>query len=236
MTADALAGLRCLYSDETGNLDLDDIDRPHLGYAVAVTDDPLSLHRAMLTVRYRLLIEGRQISGRNAGRSYFHATDDSPATRREVFAALAGVGGLRLYFAYVDKRDLLEMAADAHALYAALASAAYGAALSAGEGMGYDALLVMADRIPLQRGKSRVVAPIKRMLGDALGASGVRYTFTDASSESDLGLQAADYCCWAFQRDLAGVDSEPALALLPCLRAVVRLGKDDLRDYPFGRA
>lgn len=213
----------------------------------ALIHEPVRIATALSELRTRLIADPyfhgvpslKAASGKTA--LLFHAKDDAPEIRREVFRLLREHRGVEIYAAFRRKNTLANE----------LKHSFERTGQKPGSEHTYDELVtaIFQNRLHLpdenhivfaRRGKSdRNVA-----LTNALEQAKLRFdlkwkkgidrpVFVSSSTPSErLGLQVADYYLWALQRALERQEWRYFDYLGPAFRLV--LDRDDTRRHPYG--
>jgi hypothetical protein len=183
-----------LFFDESGNLDFSPNGSRHFCFGVLTLRDPGPLTAALTRLRYSLIEQGLELE-------CFHATEDRQAVRNQVFEALAEVGGFEVDLLLADKRTMHPALRDPFEFYCRHGHVIMEAALDRVRHLD-DTIVVITDTVPLQRERKAVAkafrTAIRRSLGDR------HFNIVHHASAAHAGLQAVDYCTWAFQRKLRG--------------------------------
>lgn len=183
-----------LFFDESGNLDFSPNGSRHFCFGVLTLRDPGPLTAALTRLRYSLLEQGLELE-------CFHATEDRQAVRDRVFAALAEVGGFELDLLVADKRTMHPALRDPFEFYCRLGHVIVEAALERVRHVD-ETIVVITDTVPLQRDRKAVAKTFRTAIRKSLGDRD--FTILHHPSAAHAGLQAVDYCTWAFQRKLRG--------------------------------
>lgn len=216
-----------LFFDESGNLDFSPSGSRHFCFGVLSLDDPGPLSAALTQLRYELMAEGLELER-------FHATDDRQAVRDRVFAVLAEVGGFEVDLLVADKHDMHPALRDPFEFYCRHGQAIMEAALDRAR-EGKERIAVITDTLPLHRERKALGKAFRMAIRKSLDER--PFCIVHHASGSHAGLQAVDYCTWAFQRMLRG-DSRSFALIQPWVRTVwwatgVGTQKSDLPSYPF---
>jgi hypothetical protein len=199
-----------LFFDESGNLDFSANGSRFYFFGVLTACDPGPLTLAFSRLRYAMLEEGLELEG-------FHAAEDTHAVRARVFATLEEVGGFEVDVLVAEKRRL---GADLHEpfeFYALLGHVLLEAVLRRLERTG-ERIVVVTDRLPLQRHRRAAEKAFKSAIRDTLGER--PFSIVHHASAAHCGLQAADYCTWAVQRLWHRGDARAYERIRPWLRTV----------------
>lgn len=187
-----------MYADETGNLDYQQHAGAsrYFGIATAVIRDHATALNEALSLRVELHAAGMPLN-----KGYFHATDDSHPTRKQVFALIGDQGWqfdatmLNKANAYDHVRKegevrLYKMAWHLHFKYVAPAVAKPG-----------DRLFVIAATLGTNARKRAFEAALYDVCR-VQGPYGRSVQVCHWPASTSWGLQVADYAAWAVQRKL----------------------------------
>lgn len=178
--------------------------------------DPVSLQTAFDDLRSRLMndpyfkdVPSMQVSGRKTALA-FHAKDDLPEVRREVFALLRGLNVLRFFAVVTDKMSVLEYARQQNErdpayryqpneLYDFLVRRLFKDRLH--QAGGYEIMFS-------KRGASDRTAALRNALEAARQRFATQWSISSHAPMNVMagtplthaGLQAVDYFTWALQR------------------------------------
>lgn len=197
------------YLDESGDLNFSPTGSRYYLYTALAVRRPLPLHDDMLRAKYSIVLAGGDLSRSHSTNDFFHATEDAPVTREAAYGVLrAHSHELRVYSCVADKAALPDGMQDQAAFYSRIAGELVGGVLRdeyVREPYGH--VCVLLDRIPVHKKRSAVLGSIKRRVKISAMERGASYNVRPMESQSDFGLQAADYCSWAiYQQRTNGVD------------------------------
>ncbi|HEX8695402.1 MAG TPA: DUF3800 domain-containing protein [Longimicrobium sp.] len=198
----------CLFFDESGNLDFSPNGSRYYLFGVLSTADPAPLTVALTELRYQMLGEGLELE-------CFHAAEDTQAVRSRVFARITEVGGFELDVLVADKRRMRAELHDPLEFYSCLAPALLDAVLRR-HADGGERLVVVTDRLPLQRHRNAAEKSIKSAIRNTLGAR--PFSVVHHTSAAHALLQVVDYCTWAVQRKWHRGDGRSYELIRPWIR------------------
>lgn len=210
--------------------------------------DPQALEREMATLRANLLADpyfvGVPSMQPQAGKTAvaFHAKDDLPEVRREVFTLLRNIPGMRFFAVVTDKRRVLEYVRQRN-----LRQPSYR--YHPNELYDYLVRRLFRDRLHKDdgyticfatRGKADRTAALKQALDQARrnfyskkGIAGNAPVQLQAGAPAQFaGLQAVDYFLWALQRLYEMGEERYVLYLWNAFRLVHDI--DDTRQAGYG--
>jgi hypothetical protein len=178
---------------------------------VLTLDDPGPLSAALTRLRYALMADGLELER-------FHATDDRQAVRDRVFAVLAEVGGFEIDLLVADKHEMHPELRDPFEFYCRHGQAIMEAALDRPRHAS-EHIAVITDTLPLQRERKALGKAFRMAIRKSLDEQS--FCIVHHGSGSHAGLQAVDYCTWAFQRMLKG-DGRAYALVEPWVKSVWR--------------
>ena len=151
-----------------------------------------------------------EISKSHQNNDYFHATEDSLMTRSMVFDRLTEHhADFRVYSVIVQKNKANPSIRDPKDFFSLVFKRLISEVIKSEKVTETrEHLLIMTDRIPVQRKRSAVIAALKASVKNELAGSGTSYSVRQMDSKSDYGLQAADYASWAVYRKWTNGDTE----------------------------
>jgi len=178
------------FFDESGNLDFSPNGSRYYFFGLLTTRDPAPLSVALTRLRYELLAEGLELEN-------FHAAEDTQSVRGRVFQRITEVGGFELDVLVADKRRFRPELHDALEFYSCLANVLLDAVLRR-HAQGSDRLVVVTDRLPLQRHRKAAEKAFKSAIRNTLAER--PFSIVHHASSAHALLQVVDYCTWAVQR------------------------------------
>lgn len=210
-----------MYLDESGNLDFKQSGTPFFLMTCVVATRPFNSADAMRELRYDLMEKGMDIQK-------FHACDDKNEVRKSVYRILSAQNcNYRVYSVYVDKSEVPDEMRTPESVYSKVFSLLLDEIYRAEGIINLEGIVVITDRLPKDATKRQVVKPLKRYMKEKFQARHIPYVLMHHDSASDMNLQAADYYCWAAQRDLAQDKRWPMCAVYPFFR---RVGKVEFKE------
>lgn len=220
------------YLDEAGDFNFSPTGTRYYIYTALATDNPLPLNDEMLRAKYLLLLNNLPFSKSHEKNDYFHATEDTPLTRKLSFDAIVKhLDSFRVYSIVIQKNKTNPSIRDQRLFFSMIMSNLLEDVVSCAQvARCYDHICILTDRIPVQKKSAAVIGSIKKNpkapLGDATG-----YTLTPMDSKSDFGLQAADYCSWAIYRAWTNGDRLFADRIRPCIKREVDFFRSGTTEY-----
>lgn len=192
-----------VYLDEAGDTYFGDSGTRFFLYTgLVLTGEGFPLHRALLECRYATIAAQGRFSNSHEHNDYFHATEDSLATRERVFSTLRKHSNdARGYAAIIEKAALAPNRQTPEELFKTAAKSLIGALVDTETRIAsYSHISIMLDSIPVQKKRKAIIGTLKRALATVLEGTGMTFTVMPMASKSDLALQAVDYYAWALYR------------------------------------
>lgn len=185
-----------VFMDESGNFDFSSKGSDYFVLSAVYTEDPCTSAAALQALKYDLL----------AARSpdlEFHATNNTPGTRRRVSDVIADLGStIAVHTLFVDKHLAHPKVQSEVAILAVLGKAMGRWLAKAAIQDHHDQLILVFDSV--LTGKKQDA--FKSELKPALKALGIPYHLTFHPVKSDLNGQIADYYSWAWFRRIEHKD------------------------------
>ena len=201
MEGDAEKQLPPLYTfvDEGGNLDFSPTGTKYFTITSATVARPFPLEADLSELRFDLLERGVELE-------YFHATEDLQKTRNEVFALIqANVHRYRVDSVIVEKRKTGPALQELDQFYPRMLGYLLRYLVNGTDWTKWSELVVVTDRIPINKKKKAVEKAIKKTLAKVLPGN-IRYRLLHWDSKSTINLQVADYFNWAIYKKWAAKD------------------------------
>ena len=157
------------------------------------TTRPFRFEQPLLDCRFDLLEAGVDIE-------YFHAAEDRQAVRDLVFAKIAEAkADLRIDSVIVEKCKTGPALREDTRFYPRMMGYLLRYVLSQPLHEPVQEVIVITDRIPVNKKRGAISKAVKQVLADMLPRE-VGYRVWHHDSKSCMGLQVADYCNWAIYR------------------------------------
>lgn len=207
------------FFDESGNLDFSPNGSRYYFFGLLTTGDPAPLTVALTSLRYELLAEGLELEN-------FHAAEDTQAVRKRVFERIMEVGGFDMDVLIADKRCFHPALHDAVEFYSCLANVLLDAVLRR-HADGDERLVVITDRLPLQRHRKAAEKAFKSAIRNTLGDR--QFSIVHHASSAHALLQVVDYCTWAVQRKWHRGDSRSFDLIAGTIRSIYEACGEDCR-------
>ncbi len=177
-----------VHLDESGDLRFSPRASRFYIFAVTWTYDPQPLAQHLTTLRLGLVKHGHNIPG-------FHATDDRPAHRLSVLAALRASAGWNYAAVVIEKAKVHPSLYDPTQFYPRFAAMPLKFVFRGRRLPATDRVLIYTDRLPPNTHHKPVEKAIKLQCGAEL--SGVPFHVFHHPATSNAWLQVTDYCAWA---------------------------------------
>lgn len=188
-----------LYLDEAGNFDFSERGSRYYILTCVAMKRPFRHIEPLFAIKYDL-IEARRVARHATNYFEFHASEDSQSTRDLVFDCIKShLSAFDIYCGIFDKRTIPAEARDPQFLYASMFQWVMGQ-ISLHYAANASHVIVTTDTIPVKKRSSALRQTLKSSMNDVIVPLGMVYDLYHHSSESDINLQIADYCCWAIQR------------------------------------
>lgn len=194
---------RCAYIflDEAGNFDFSPKGTRYFVLTSVSTRRPFAAHGPLDDYKHDCLEFGLDSE-------YFHCADDNARVRGRVFELIAGhLDGLCIDSLVVEKAMTDPALREDRRFYPEMLGYLLGFVLPREIESGADEVIVITDRIPVQKKRQAIEKAIQQSLARMLPA-GMKYRILHHTSRSHYGLQVADYCCWAVFRKLQRGETE----------------------------
>lgn len=185
-----------LFFDESGNLDFSCNGSRYFCFGALTLRDPGPLSAGLTRLRYEFLEQGLDLQN-------FHAAEDRQVIRNRVFGVLAEVGGFEVDLLVADKRRAPAELRDPFEFYRHLGYALVDGVLARFRHLA-EPIVVITDSLPIHRERKALAKAFRGAIRDSLGER--PFSIVHHASAAHAGLQAVDYCTWAFQRRLRGDD------------------------------
>jgi len=182
-----------VFLDESGNFDFSRGGTKYFVLTSLSKERPFAAYQELAELKYDLIEKGE-------GLEYFHASENQQHIRDAVFEIIqTHMGGIRLDSVVVEKRKLWPAWRAPEKFYARMLGYLLRHLLDKCEADKYQQVVVITDRLPLNKKRGAVEKSIKKTLAEML-PGGVRYRLLHHDAKSNFDLQIVDYCCWAIYR------------------------------------
>jgi len=181
-----------LFIDEGGNLDFSPTGSKYFTLTSVIIPRPFPFESAFTELRFDLL--------HTADIEYFHATEDRQAVRDQVFGIIQQhLAKLCIDTLIVEKAKVHPTLQPEARFYPAVLGDHLRHVIGQLIPAAYSSLVVITDRIPINKKRRNVEKSVKEVLATDLPGF-VTYRILHHESKSCAGLQVADYINWAIFR------------------------------------
>jgi len=213
-----------IFLDEAGNLDFSTGGTRYFLLSSVTKERPFHAYKELTELRYDLVELGMNIE-------YFHAAEDTQATRNRVFDIIRrNLAGIRVDSLVVEKRKTAPELRTEERFYPEMLGHLLRGVVSTFEMAQYAEVIVFTDRIPVQRKRQAVEKAVKTTLTRML-PQGVRYRVLHHASKSNFDLQIADYCNWAVYRKWDRADERSYQLIRPVVQSEFDIFRNENRTY-----
>lgn len=182
-----------IFLDEAGDLNFSPSGTKYFVITSLTKRRPFEAYKALTELKYDLIELGVNIE-------YFHAAEDQQATRNRVFDIVAAhLAEVRLDSLVVEKCKTGPSLRAEVRFYPEMLGHLLKYVIRSVDLKNVKEIIIVTDRIPVERKREAVEKAIKQTLAAMLPA-GVRYRVLHHQSKSNLDLQIVDYCNWAIYR------------------------------------
>jgi hypothetical protein len=179
--------------DEAGNLDFSPNGTKYFCLSSVTCIRPFGWESSLLEVKNDVLESDLDICG-------FHASEDRQATRDKAFAVISThLSQFRIDSLVVEKRKTQPHLQKIEKFFPQMIGYLVQYIWEQFKDSGHKEIIVMTDRIPVNKKRDAVEKSIKQTLSAVL-PKGNRYSIFHHPSYSSVSLQVADYCNWAIFR------------------------------------
>lgn len=181
-----------VFIDEGGNLDFGPNGSRFFSLTSIMMPRPFPFEAQFTELRFDLLP--------TADIEYFHATNDRQAVRDQVFAIIQQhLHRLRVDALIVEKSKIHPSLWPDSRFYPHVLGEHLRHVVAQLDPRSFSSIVVITDRIPINRKRQAVEKAVKETLAAVLPAS-ITYRVLHHDSKSCAGLQVADYVNWAILR------------------------------------
>lgn len=200
-----------LFLDEGGDLNFSPTGSTYFTITSVAVTRPFVMDVPLTELRFDLLESGLDLQK-------FHAAEDRQAVRDQVFAIIAQhLKSVRVDSVIVDKCKTGPSVREDAQFYPRMLGYLLKYVLDErGLGLQWSDIIVITDRIPINRKRAAIEKAVKTTL-QAMLPAGAKYKLLHHESKSCCGLQIADYFNWAIFRAWERGDYR---SLTPIIRAV----------------
>jgi hypothetical protein len=186
--------------DESGNFDFSPSGSKYLIMTCVVSKMPFEHINDLYNIKCQCLIDG--IDENNHKHSHrFHASEDNQNTRDAVYSIITRYApNFSIYSVVVQKNRTNPSLRERAEIYRRVFEWLIDSAVKGELTETINSVVVVTDSSPFKKKKDDLKSAMKKYLKEVLKTQGIDYRLYQHSSESDMNLQVADYCCWAIQR------------------------------------
>jgi len=182
-----------VFIDESGNFDFSETGTRHLVLSAAICYRPIRSSTKMLDLKYSRYASGYNTPG-------FHASQDRPNTRNEVFKVISAIKSIEVFTTIIRKREFAQSGLTPQDIYHS-----FGIELAEqlhGKTSGRQVVFIFDKAF-----KAKEEAALFGTLKTRLATFETQYLIYFQNVSKDLNAQIADYVAWAnfvcFERENA---------------------------------
>ena len=185
-------GCTYVFLDEAGDLGFNNNGSRYFVLTAISMKRPFPVVDALDTYKHNCL----EAFEHRLDQEFFHCTDDNRYVRKRVFDLIVTeLHGIRIDCLVVEKRKTGPALREDKRFYPKMLGYLLKYVLpQVGE-----KVIIITDRIPVKKKRQAIEKGVKRTLAEMLPPE-AKYRILHHESRSHLGLQVADYCCWAVFR------------------------------------
>ncbi len=198
--------MKCLYIfvDESGNLDFSQKGTKHFVLSAITAVAPIDSSNKLQKLKYDLLADG---TGGNQF-EYFHASEDTQATRDKVFEIISKMDSIKINYIVAEKRKTNPKYHNSN-FYSLLGSALTKYLLIKYKKSEYQKIVIVFDQALSKKEQNNFLKEVKPKLKEI----GTPYAIYFHKMISDFNGQIADYCAWAKYVSLERGEMRPLEAI-----------------------
>ncbi len=199
-----------LFLDEGGNFDFSSKGTKYFTMTSVLNFRPFETSNSLDALRYDFIEKGLNIE-------YFHASEDRQVVRDKVFDIIcADLMRFKVDCVIAEKPKAEPSLRPPDKFYTEMLSRLLGCVLKEVSLEKVSEVIVITDKIPIQKKRKTVEKIIKHMLAAVLPKN-VPYRLLHHSSKSASGLQIADYFNWAIFRAWESGDQRSLKRIAPVI-------------------
>ena len=185
-------GCTYIFLDESGNFDFSPKGTRYFLLTAVSMKRPFPVFDALDTYKHDCLEDFEH----RLDQEFFHCTEDNEHVRKRVFDLIAtDLHGIRIDCLVVEKSKTVPVLREDKRFYPQMLGYLLKYVLpQVGE-----KVIIITDKIPVNKKRQAIEKGVKRKLAEMLPPE-AKYCILHHESRSHLGLQVADYCCWAVFR------------------------------------
>lgn len=203
-----------VFLDESGDFDFGEQGSTYFVVTAVTMHRPVEIDSAFSEYRYESLESGYDTE-------YFHCAKDKPAVRERIFGIIAAhCDRMRIDYLLARKAKTELSLRPVARFYPRMVGTLLTKVIPGAHAGDGRRTVIITDRIPVKRTRRVVERGIREALPSAV-RRGFGYDIHHHESRSHFGLQVADYCCWAIQRERTKGDGRYFKLIEPALRHAI---------------
>ena len=210
-----------LFLDEGGDLNFSKTGTKYFTLSCISKTRPFEAFKELNDLKYDLMESG------SVELEYFHASEDRQNVRDKVFDIInKNFIDSKIDSVIVQKNKTHPKIQDEDRFYTDMFGYLTQHVLKNTNLTDYSKIIIITDRIPINKKRNAIEKGLKLMLAKMLSSS-ISYTILHHTSKSNFDLQLADYCNWAIYRKWDRVD-------LRSYNIIKKYIRSELDIYEFG--
>lgn len=182
-----------IFVDEGGNLDFTSKGSKYFSLTALSKIRPFTIYEPLVNLKYDLWEKGVEFE-------YFHATEDSYLTRKEVFDLLSNnLSKFVIDCIIVEKCKTHPTLQDHAKFYKKIFEILFNYLLERHRGK-FSQVFIVTDQLPIKKKKKDIEKAIKMYISRWSESTKTPYKIFHYSSKSEINLQIVDYFNWALFR------------------------------------
>lgn len=208
-------GTPYVFLDESGDFNFGEQGSAYFVVTAVTMRRPTEMDDALAEYRYERLESGYDTE-------YFHCAKDKPAVRDRVFEIIAAHRDrMQIDYLIAGKAKTEFSLRPIARFYPRMVGTLLARVIPGAHTGDGSRAVIITDRIPVKRTRKVVERRVREALPQMV-RRGYGYDIRHHESRSHFGLQVADYCCWAIQRERAKGDGRYFRLIEPALRHALR--------------
>ncbi len=196
-----------IFIDESGNFDFTPSGTSHFVLGGVATTSPASSAKEFLTLKYRLLKEGNDVSE-------FHASEDRQFIRNQVFPVINSMTEINAHVIYGDKHFLATSLQSPSGIYSLYGKAMIKYFIQVYASYSLSSITVVFDRTLTKKLRGQ----FEGILKPELKKMNIPFNIYFHPMSTENNGQVADYISWAKYVELERSELRPWGSLIPKLR------------------
>ena len=203
-----------MFLDESGNFDFSAKGSRYFILTCATMRRPFPMSDLFDDLKHRCIEDSRL-----PDLEYFHAANDNPAVRQEVFDCIAAsLENIEIDSLIVDKSEIGPALQPSEVFYPQMLARLLERVIQRELRSNASEIIIVTDTLPIQRHRKAVTKGIQRAVRQMLPRE-YRYRIIHHASRAHYGLQLVDYCCWAINRKWERGDTRYYDVIRPAVRS-----------------